>query len=208
MANYLNNYYRCIDGNYGVKIDIYSVDNLRHSISVDVDIAKNGHLCIPCTVALKVNIVDYEIIKDFLGIQIEIEPKKVTFKSSDGETSKNLKECTVETITESLLGYLENFQIIKNDDDFIEGWEIAKKELYAKINGALDLMQNFNLDNEIAETEQKISELTHGKLSKDDFLLVSSEFIRITFDKDKVINSLLDYWKMLQNLTDCINKEY
>ena len=69
-------------------------------------------------------------------------------------------------------------------------------------------MQNFNLDNEIAETEQKISELTHGKLSKDDFLLVSSEFIRMTFDKDKVINSLLDYWKMLQNLTDCINKEY
>ena len=208
MANYRNDYYRGTDGNYMVRIDVYGIGNLRHSISVDVDIAKNGHLCIPCTVTLKVNNVDYKIIKDCLGIQIEIEPKKVTFKSSDGETSQNLKECTIEAIAESLLGYLENFPIIKNDDDFVEGWEIAKKELYAKINEALYLMQNFNLDNEIAETEQKISELTYGKLSKDDFLLVSNEFIRMTFNKDKVINSLLDYWKMLQNLANCINKEY
>ena len=63
MANYRNDYYRGTDGNYMVRIDVYGIGNLRHSISVDVDIAKNGHLCIPCTVTLKVNNVDYKIIK-------------------------------------------------------------------------------------------------------------------------------------------------
>lgn len=159
MGKHINDYCRYKD--YCVESTICDDDGRdKHCIEIRVPILNDdGKLYIPGNVQLSVKRLDGKTPIGWVGINVDITTKQVTFKSQGKENSQNIEDCSAEMIVDSLLGYLEYFPQIRENPDFLKAWEELKDETTEEIEKLLNNWKKLDIDKEIEETKKRIQEI-------------------------------------------------
>ena len=202
--------------------DTYIYDDncvLKHNFSTNVFVHRSGErLYIPGIIMLNVSVTDYNVVNEWLSINIE--PKKVTFRSQGSETSEELANCSAETIITAMLSYLDNFPSIKSEDVFEKYWKETEKDLKEAIDTLLNIWRDFDIDKAIEETEQRIQDVKNRLATKAQTCYADNqshegipvpivgEFSKISLDCDaqSEIDDLTDDLEALQMLKEEMTK--